>query len=77
MRFHESPAIPFTILYEHFLEGQPIVHRAIMLYYNLAPEVIIYDNSCNLHNYCLNREPDFFRNSQFLVDRFHWRNHTG
>ena len=42
-----------------------------------APRVIIYDNACNLHSYCLNREPKFFQNSQFLVDRFHWPNHTG
>ena len=42
-----------------------------------APQVIIYDNGCNLHNYCLNREPLFFKNSWFLVDRFHWPNHSG
>ena len=43
----------------------------------IAPETIVYDNCCNLHNYCLNREPEFFRNSQFLIDRFHWSNHIG
>ena len=48
---------------------------SILLY--IAPETIVYDNCSNLHNYCLNREPDFFRNSQFLVDHFHWSNHIG
>ena len=38
---------------------------------------MIYDNACNLHNYCLNREPQYFKNAWFIVDRFHWRNHTG
>ena len=42
-----------------------------------APTTIVYDNCCNLHNYCLNREPDFFKETKFLVDRFHWSNHTG
>ena len=38
------------------------------------PENIVYDNSCRLHLYSLNREPVFFR---FFVDRFHWRDHVG
>ena len=38
---------------------------------------MIYDNACNLHNYCLNRELQYFKNTWFIVDRFHWRNHTG
>ena len=42
-----------------------------------APSVIIYDNACNLHSYCLNREPAFFKQSWMVVDRFHWPNHTG
>ena len=43
----------------------------------VAPDCIIYDNSCNLQSYCLNRDPGFFKNTMFLVDRFHWKNHTG
>ena len=43
----------------------------------VVPATIVYDNCCNLHNYCLNREPDFFKKAKFLVDRFHWSNHTG
>lgn len=42
-----------------------------------APSTIVYDNSCNLHNYCLNREPKFFKLTWFLIDRFHWPNHCG
>ena len=42
-----------------------------------GPAQVIYDNGCNLHNYCLNREPNFFKKTRFYVDKFHWRNHTG
>ena len=42
-----------------------------------APSVVIYDNACNLHSYCLNREPAFFKQSWMVVDRFHWPNDTG
>ena len=44
---------------------------------DVAPGVVIYDNGCNLHNYCLNRQPNFFKRTWFLVDRFHWPNHVG
>lgn len=30
-----------------------------------------------MHTYCLNRYPDFFRGTWFLVDRLHWFNHRG
>lgn len=45
--------------------------------YLVAPKIIVFDNCCNLHSYCLNRDPNFFRNTLFVVDRFHWFNHTG
>ncbi|KAL3871729.1 hypothetical protein ACJMK2_039712 [Sinanodonta woodiana] len=56
----ESCNLPFTILITRFM---------------IAPKLVIYDNACNLHNYCLNRDPVFFRETWFLVDRFHWCNH--
>ncbi len=34
----------------------------------LAPELVIYDNSCKLHEYCLNRDLAFFKNTKFVVD---------
>lgn len=43
----------------------------------IAPRVVVYDNACNLHSYCLNRDPAFFKNTQFLVDRLRWADHTG
>lgn len=91
LRVAESPNAPFTILFSRFNQSKS--YNFSLLYtkvtnqnkcyifslfiYVSGPEVIIYDNGCNLHNYCLNREPVFFKLSWFLVDRFHWPNHTG
>uniref|UniRef100_A0A7M5XNQ1 Uncharacterized protein n=1 Tax=Clytia hemisphaerica TaxID=252671 RepID=A0A7M5XNQ1_9CNID len=61
MEKEESPNIPFTI----FKTRLPT-----------APKYIIYDNACHLHTYALNRDPLYFQWTKFLVDRFHWRNHT-
>ena len=41
------------------------------------PRTIVYDNACKLHTYCLNREPYLYRDTQFFVDRFHWKGHVG
>jgi len=42
----------------------------------LAPKMVIYDNACHLHTYCLNRDPVRYQATQFKIDRFHWKNHT-
>ncbi len=43
---------------------------------NKALTLVIYDNACHLQIYYLKREPHFFQNTLFRVDRFHWSNHT-
>ncbi|XP_078661027.1 uncharacterized protein LOC144905304 isoform X2 [Branchiostoma floridae x Branchiostoma belcheri] len=58
----ESPYHPFEIIRSRF---------------EIAPQVIVYDNACKLHGYAMNREPHFFRNTTFLVDRFHFKGHIG
>ncbi|XP_066929541.1 uncharacterized protein [Clytia hemisphaerica] len=60
MHKEESPDTPFTIFKTRF----PI-----------APKMVVYDNCCALHAYCLNRDPEFFKDTLFLIDRFHWKNH--
>ena len=60
MRTPESPRIPFDILMRRF---------------QTMPRIIIYDNACKLHTYCLKREPARFKDTKFLVDRLHFRNH--
>jgi len=38
--------------------------------------LIVYDNACHLHAYCLNRDPIRYAETSFRIDRFHWKNHT-
>ena len=47
-----------------------------VLYTYTAPAVIVYDFACKLYEYCMNRDPAFFMKTQFLVDRFHLKNHN-
>jgi len=42
----------------------------------LPPRLLFMIFSCALQDYCLNRQPDHFRNTLFLVDKFHWFGHT-
>ena len=58
-------------------DASKINHIKLIFSLHLAPEFCVYDNACNLHDYCLNRQPSFFANTKFLVDRLHWKNHTG
>ena len=57
----ESPRVPFDILVRRFRK---------------MPSLIIYDNACALHLYCLKREPKRFMNTRFMVDRMHRKNHN-
>ena len=58
-------------------------HRLIKMHHGCAPgtqadapDIVLYDNACHLSEFAANREPDFFRNTLFVVDKFHWPNHT-
>lgn len=56
-------------------EGRNEPFTFLSCYLKEAPKVVIYDFACALHEYCLNRLPGFFKNTLFLVDRLHWKNH--
>ncbi|XP_041931359.1 uncharacterized protein LOC121694974 isoform X1 [Alosa sapidissima] len=58
----ESVNVAFSILRSRFTK---------------CPEVVIYDNACQLHTYAIRRDPQFFNKTWFLVDRLHWRNYSG
>ncbi|KAG5263916.1 hypothetical protein AALO_G00270060 [Alosa alosa] len=58
----ESVNVPFSILRSRFTK---------------CPEVVIYDNACQLHTYTFRRDLQFFNKTCFLVDHLHWRNHSG
>ena len=58
---NETPRIGFEIMFTRF---------------KVAPRLVVYDNSCNLQHYCMLREPHFFKNTLFVIDRFHRRGHV-
>ena len=60
MSYSESPRFLFSLVLE---------------YWEKAPDIIMYDNACHASEFCLNREPTFFKNSRFLIDKFHFINH--
>lgn len=53
---NETPRLAFEFLLAHCLK---------------APKLICYDNACNFNYYCMLREPKFFGDSIFAIDRFH------
>ena len=57
-------------------EGRKDVFASAYQFMNEAPAHIYYDYSCALSDYCLNREPHFFRNTRFWIDNFHLHNHV-
>ena len=64
MRSHESPRHPFEIFLTCFQPPPSTI-------------IILYNNSCKLHQYILNRQPSHFQNTNFFVDWFHWRGYVG
>ena len=57
-------------------ESLEMVYTTIITRFPIIPKVIVYDNACNLSEYCLNRNPNLFKDSVFLVDAFHYKSHT-
>ncbi|KAJ7591272.1 hypothetical protein C8J56DRAFT_1047478 [Mycena floridula] len=57
-------------------EGRDDVFSALITRWPKAPKQVIYDYACALGPYCMLREPDFFADTQFLVDGFHSQGHT-
>lgn len=57
-------------------EGRNEAFSFLIKHFETPPEVVIYDFACSLQEYCLNREPEFFKNTKFVFDAFHWPNHN-
>jgi CxC4 like cysteine cluster associated with KDZ transposases len=57
-------------------ESLTMVYEAIVTRFRMLPKTIIYDNGCNLYEYIQNRTPQLFRDTQVLVDSFHYHSHT-
>ncbi|KIK61225.1 hypothetical protein GYMLUDRAFT_166901 [Collybiopsis luxurians FD-317 M1] len=57
-------------------EGRNDVFSAIITRWPTAPKRIVYDFACALGPYCWTREPQFFADTQFVIDSFHVPGHT-
>jgi hypothetical protein len=62
MRRYEGPSTAFDMLVRRFPQ---------------APGMVVYDNACNLSRYALKREPGFFAQTRFRIDRVHQAGHVG
>ncbi|KAF6756412.1 hypothetical protein DFP72DRAFT_1008043 [Ephemerocybe angulata] len=57
-------------------EGRNDVFSALYTHWEKAPKRVIYDFACALGPYCLTREPEFFLDTEFMIDSFHAKDHT-
>lgn len=57
-------------------ESPKIITQFMLTRLENMPDVIIYDNCCNLCEYILNRIPKPFENTRFMVDGFHFESHN-
>jgi hypothetical protein len=57
-------------------EGRNDVFSAMVTRWPKAPKRVVYDFACALGPYCLTREPEFFSETQFLIDKFHAKGHS-
>lgn len=56
-------------------EGRNDVFSAIYTRFKVAPEVVVYDFACALGPYCMQREAEYWRDTLFVIDRFHASGH--
>jgi hypothetical protein len=57
-------------------EGPKTAFDFIFHRFSKAPKMIVYDNACNLHRYTMRRQPLFFAQTRFAIDRMHQNNHV-
>lgn len=59
-----------------FNESVRTVFRLLTTRWSDMPDVVFYDNACNLHTFCAYREPILFQDVQFIIDKLHWSSHS-
>jgi hypothetical protein len=57
-------------------ESCDVVFEVLTTRFRKMPKYVIYDNGCNLFEYCHNRAPTLFKATTFVSDAFHWVNHS-
>ncbi|EJD35857.1 hypothetical protein AURDEDRAFT_74900 [Auricularia subglabra TFB-10046 SS5] len=56
-------------------EGRNDAFSAMYTRWPKAPRAVIYDFACALGPYCMIREAEFFKDTVFLIDKFHSSGH--
>jgi hypothetical protein len=57
-------------------EGRNDVFSSLYVYFEKAPEVVVYDFACQLGEYSMAREPEFFKDTLFVIDEMHAKGHS-
>jgi hypothetical protein len=57
-------------------EGRNDAFAGLYCYWPEAPKIVVYDFACQLAPYAYVREADFFKQTRFIVDQFHFSGHT-
>ncbi|KAK9807209.1 hypothetical protein WJX73_009167 [Symbiochloris irregularis] len=57
-------------------ESPKTVFDTLFTKWQTAPKTFCMDNGCNVHQYILNREPDFFKDMKVFIDQMHYNGHT-
>ncbi|KAI9173139.1 hypothetical protein H9P43_007270 [Blastocladiella emersonii ATCC 22665] len=52
------------------------VYATLLSRFRKMPPILVYDNACNVADYCLGRFPAAFRDTLFLVDELHMPGHV-
>ncbi|EJD42793.1 hypothetical protein AURDEDRAFT_67130 [Auricularia subglabra TFB-10046 SS5] len=56
-------------------EGRNDAFSGLYTRWRTAPKVVIYDFACALGPYCMLREAEFFKDTVFIIDKFHASGH--
>ena len=70
---HHGTLLGWNIMHNH--ESPRTVFEIMFSRWKVAPEVVVYDNACNLAKFCLSREYAFFKHTKFVIDRLHMYSH--
>ena len=56
-------------------EGQKDAAYSLYTHLPEAPEILLYEFTCGLEEYCMNKEAGYFKNTRIYHDIFHGYNH--
>lgn len=57
-------------------EGRNDVFSGLYVYFDKAPDVVVYDFACQLSDYAMSREPEFFKDTLFVMNEMHANGHS-